>query len=112
MESPRPDTDLNTVSGFLYERRTKSGSHKPTSRSSTLRRSIPGPLLRRSSPFKLLPAENYHQDYLKNNLSNPYIVNNDLPKLENLRKLFPALYRPKHREFLQQILGRSGSPKG
>ncbi len=40
------------------------------------------------------PAESYHQDYLKNNLSNPYIVYNDLPKLENLKKVFPNLYRP------------------
>jgi peptide-methionine (S)-S-oxide reductase len=46
-------------------------------------------------PFQAFyAAENYHQDYLKNNLSNPYIVYNDLPKLENLRKSFPALYRP------------------
>jgi peptide-methionine (S)-S-oxide reductase len=46
-------------------------------------------------PFQAFyTAENYHQDYLKNNLSNPYIVYNDLPKLENLKKSFPALYRP------------------
>ena len=45
-------------------------------------------------PFKAFyPAEDYHQDYLKNNLTNPYIVYNDLPKLENLKKVFPALYR-------------------
>ena len=53
------------------------------------------PIVTKVEPFQAFyPAENYHQDYLKNNLSNPYIVNNDLPKLENLRKLFPALYRP------------------
>jgi peptide-methionine (S)-S-oxide reductase len=40
------------------------------------------------------PAEDYHQDYLKHNPDNPYIVFNDLPKLENLKKDFPALYRP------------------
>jgi peptide-methionine (S)-S-oxide reductase len=40
------------------------------------------------------PAENYHQDYLKNNPDNPYIVYNDLPKLENLKKVFPNLYQP------------------
>jgi peptide-methionine (S)-S-oxide reductase len=39
-------------------------------------------------------AESYHQDYLKNNPDNPYIVYNDLPKLENLKKEFPSLYRP------------------
>jgi peptide-methionine (S)-S-oxide reductase len=39
-------------------------------------------------------AEDYHQDYLKNNPNNPYIVYNDLPKIERLKKEFPALYRP------------------
>ena len=39
-------------------------------------------------------AESYHQDYLKNNPDNPYIVYNDLPKLENLKKEFPGLYQP------------------
>jgi peptide-methionine (S)-S-oxide reductase len=40
------------------------------------------------------PAEDYHQDYLKNNPNNAYIVYNDLPKLENLKKDFPGLYQP------------------
>lgn len=40
------------------------------------------------------PAESYHQDYLKNNPENPYIVHNDLPKLENLKREFPSLYQP------------------
>jgi peptide-methionine (S)-S-oxide reductase len=39
------------------------------------------------------PAESYHQDYLKHHPDNPYIVINDLPKLQNLRKEFPELYR-------------------
>jgi peptide-methionine (S)-S-oxide reductase len=45
-------------------------------------------------PFKAFyPAESYHQDYLKNNPDNPYIVYNDLPKLEHLKKEFPGLCR-------------------
>jgi peptide-methionine (S)-S-oxide reductase len=39
------------------------------------------------------PAEPYHQDYVKHHADNPYIVINDLPKLANLRKQFPELYR-------------------
>jgi peptide-methionine (S)-S-oxide reductase len=39
------------------------------------------------------PAEAYHQDYLTLNPNQPYIVYNDLPKIENLKKLFPDLYR-------------------
>ncbi len=40
-------------------------------------------------------AEGYHQDYLVNHPNDPYIVYNDLPKLENLRKLLPELYKAK-----------------
>jgi hypothetical protein len=39
------------------------------------------------------PAEDYHQDFLARNLRYPYIVINDLPKIENLKRLFPELYR-------------------
>ena len=37
-------------------------------------------------------AEAYHQNYLANHPDEPYIVINDQPKVENLRKLFPNLY--------------------
>jgi peptide-methionine (S)-S-oxide reductase len=37
-------------------------------------------------------AEGYHQDYLALNPSNPYIAYNDLPKIENLKRLFPDYY--------------------
>ena len=39
------------------------------------------------------PAEPYHQDFLTLNPTYPYIVYNDLPKIENLKALFPADYR-------------------
>jgi peptide-methionine (S)-S-oxide reductase len=39
------------------------------------------------------PAEAYHQNYLALHPDQPYIVINDLPKLERLQKTFPALYR-------------------
>jgi peptide-methionine (S)-S-oxide reductase len=38
-------------------------------------------------------AEDYHQDYFKTHTDQPYIVYNDLPKLEHLKKQFPDLYR-------------------
>jgi peptide-methionine (S)-S-oxide reductase len=39
------------------------------------------------------PAEDYHQDFLVLHPSYPYIVFNDLPKVDNLKRLFPDLYR-------------------
>jgi len=39
------------------------------------------------------PAESYHQDYLTRNPTSPYIAYNDLPKIANLKQLYPQLYR-------------------
>jgi peptide-methionine (S)-S-oxide reductase len=39
------------------------------------------------------PAEAYHQDFLERNPKYPYIAINDLPKLGDLKRLFPNLYR-------------------
>jgi peptide-methionine (S)-S-oxide reductase len=38
------------------------------------------------------PAESYHQDYLVHNPTSSYIVYNDLPKIDNLKRLFPNYY--------------------
>src|SRR6266851_9454350 len=42
---------------------------------------------------KFYPAAAYHQDYLTRNPTNRYIAVNDLPKIEDLKRLFPELYR-------------------
>ena len=38
-------------------------------------------------------AEAYHQDFLTLNPRHPYIAINDLPKVEDLKRMFPDLYR-------------------
>ncbi len=38
------------------------------------------------------PAEAYHQNYLATHRTQPYIVYNDLPKLDELKKQFPGMY--------------------
>jgi peptide-methionine (S)-S-oxide reductase len=38
-------------------------------------------------------AEAYHQNYLAQHPNEPYIVINDIPKVENLRKQMPELYK-------------------
>ena len=43
---------------------------------------------------KFYAAEDYHQDFLTLNPTYPYIVINDLPKVESLKRLFPQMYRP------------------
>ncbi|MEO7156421.1 MAG: peptide-methionine (S)-S-oxide reductase MsrA, partial [Vicinamibacterales bacterium] len=39
------------------------------------------------------PAEGYHQDFLTRNPTYPYIVINDLPKIGELKRVFPDVYR-------------------
>jgi peptide-methionine (S)-S-oxide reductase len=43
---------------------------------------------------KFFPAEAYHQDFLTLHPDYPYIVYNDLPKIDNLKTMFPGVYRP------------------
>ena len=51
-------------------------------------------IVTRVDPLKgFYPAEDYHQDFLINNPTYPYIVYNDLPKIENLKKVFPGRYQ-------------------
>jgi peptide-methionine (S)-S-oxide reductase len=39
------------------------------------------------------PAEDYHQDFLTLHPTYPYIAYNDLPKIEDLKRIFPDFYR-------------------
>ena len=58
-------------------------------------RAWPGPIVTKIEPGRAFyPAEDYHQDFLVRNPRYPYIVYNDLPKIEDLKRLFPAEYRP------------------
>ena len=54
------------------------------------------PIVTEVAPLKdFYDAEAYHQDYLVRNPNQPYIVFNDLPKLNALKKELPALYSGK-----------------
>jgi peptide-methionine (S)-S-oxide reductase len=39
-------------------------------------------------------AEDYHQNFIARNPSYPYVVVHDLPKIKQLQKQFPSLYKP------------------
>jgi len=53
-----------------------------------------GPIVTTIEPLEAFyPAEQYHQDFLTLNPTYPYIVYNDLPKIEALKSLFPDAYR-------------------
>jgi hypothetical protein len=49
-------------------------------------------LCRRRSRY-FYPAEEEHENFVERNPGDPYIVQNDLPKLRNLERQFPNLIR-------------------
>jgi peptide-methionine (S)-S-oxide reductase len=54
------------------------------------------PIVTRLEPLHgFYPAEDYHQDFAVLHPSYPYIVFNDLPKVKNLKAMFPEFYRDK-----------------
>jgi len=56
-------------------------------------RAFPRPIVTQVTPLKAFyEAEAYHQDYLVRHPNQPYIVINDLPKIADLQRQFPALY--------------------
>jgi peptide-methionine (S)-S-oxide reductase len=51
------------------------------------------PIVTRIDPLKgFFAAEDYHQDYLIHNPTQPYIAIYDIPKIENFKRTFPELY--------------------
>jgi peptide-methionine (S)-S-oxide reductase len=55
---------------------------------------FPRKIVTEVSPLKnFYEAEGYHQHYLTYHPNQPYIVYNDLPKLEHLKKVLPSLWR-------------------
>ncbi len=56
-----------------------------------------GPIVTKTGTMKqaFFPAEAYHQDYAMLHPNQPYIAYNDAPKVANLKKLFPDLWRDK-----------------
>ncbi|MCA6123137.1 peptide-methionine (S)-S-oxide reductase MsrA [Bradyrhizobium sp. WSM 1704] len=51
------------------------------------------PIVTKVGPLEAFyPAESYHQDYLTLHPNQPYIAYNDIPKVENLKKIFAENY--------------------
>ena len=52
------------------------------------------PIVTKLEPLKgFYPAEGYHQDFLVKNPGHPYIVRNDLPKIDALKQVYPEVFR-------------------
>ena len=57
-------------------------------------RTFPAPIVTRIEAYRrFYPAEDYHQDFMRNNPSHPYIRRWDAPKVQALQRLLPAIYK-------------------
>jgi peptide-methionine (S)-S-oxide reductase len=55
---------------------------------------FPRAIVTRIDPLEAFyPAEKYHQDFIAHNPRHPYVVFNDLPKIRDLKRLYPEYYR-------------------
>jgi peptide-methionine (S)-S-oxide reductase len=60
----------------------------------TSAKTFSAPIVTKLAPFAgFYAAEAYHQNFVKNNPDNGYVVYNDLPKLQNLKEKYPQLVK-------------------
>ena len=92
-----PDEGTQYRSAIFYETPEQQRLAEAYIQQLTEAKAFPHPIVTQIVPFKAFyRAEEYHQDFLMHNPDNPYIVINDLPKLSNLKKEFPAVYVTPH----------------
>ncbi len=89
-----PDAGSQYRSAIFYASPEQQKSAQDTIRQLSAAHAFPAPIVTQVVPLQqFYPAEAYHQNYLALHPSQPYIVIHDQPKLEQLRKKIPALFR-------------------
>jgi peptide-methionine (S)-S-oxide reductase len=91
-----PDTGTQYRSAIFYSNPEQGRVAKAYIAQLDAAKAFRKPIVTEVTPLKAFyDAEGYHQNYLVNNPTQPYIVFNDLPKLAALKKELPALYSGK-----------------
>jgi peptide-methionine (S)-S-oxide reductase len=89
-----PDTGSQYRSAVFYTSTEQQQIAQSYIHKLTAERTFSAPIVTQVAPLQqFYPAEEHHQNYLALHPYQPYIVFNDMPKLEQLRKKFPALYQ-------------------
>jgi peptide-methionine (S)-S-oxide reductase len=88
-----PDSGSQYRSAIFYSTETEKKAAQAYIAQLEKERVFPRAIVTRVDPLGgFYPAEDYHQDYLLRNPKQPYIVYNDLPKIENFKRLFADIY--------------------
>lgn len=91
-----PDVGPQYRSVIYYKDEKQKAAAKAFIMAIDMSNALNKPVATQLVPFSAFyEAEKYHQNYLRNNPKDPYIVTHDLPKLEALKQKFPSLYREK-----------------
>jgi peptide-methionine (S)-S-oxide reductase len=89
-----PDTGTQYRSAIFYADKAQKDLATGYIRQLEASGKYAGRIVTRVDPLEgFYPAEGYHQDFIENNPRNPYVMVNDLPKLRELKALYPNLYR-------------------
>ncbi len=89
-----PDSGTQYRSVIFYTSAEQQKAAQNYIRQLTAAHTFPDPIVTQVVPLQqFFPAEAHHQNYLALHPDQPYIVYNDMPKLAQLRRQFPGLYR-------------------
>ncbi len=89
-----PDTGTQYRSVIFYTDDAQKQSAEKFVAKLTADKAFADPVVTQIVPLeKFYAAEDYHQNYLVQHPNQPYIVANDQPKVDDLKKRFPDLYQ-------------------
>lgn len=90
-----PDVGTQYRSAIFYRNEAQKKEAAAYIDQLTKAKYFPKPIVTEVTPLNnsFFMAEGYHQNYMAHHPDQPYIVYNDAPKVEHLRKGFPDLYR-------------------
>lgn len=89
-----PDTGTQYRSAIFYANDEQKRLAESFIAKLTAEKAFPRPIVTQIARLeKFYEAEDYHQNYLAQHPDDRYIIVNDQPKVENLKKQFPDLYQ-------------------
>jgi len=89
-----PDEGTQYRSAIFYQDEQEARAARAYVAKLTQAKVYKRPIVTQIAPLRaFFPAEAYHQNYMAHHPNQPYIVYNDRPKVEHLKKQFPTLYR-------------------
>lgn len=89
-----PDVGSQYRSAIFYADAEQQRIAQDYIRQLTAARTFASPIVTQLAPLQqFYPAEDHHQNYLALHPYEPYVVIHDMPKLDQLRRQFPRLYK-------------------